>query len=188
MYISSDLSFYIISLGCSKNLVDSERINGELVSAGFTPAEESENSDIIIINTCGFIQDAKEESIEVILDALSVKETGVAGSKRFSHGKKDPLQFSRKVVVTGCLTKRYFDEIQSEIPEIDFLYGIPDEKFVSEICRKFEIQTGRISSVRENFITVIPTHTLKSLTDVQTTAVTVPFHLSEVRMCRSHRK
>jgi len=49
VYISSDLSFYIISLGCSKNLVDSEKINGEMISAGFTPAEASENSDIIII-------------------------------------------------------------------------------------------------------------------------------------------
>jgi len=156
VHISSDLSFYIISLGCSKNLVDSEKINGEMVSAGFSPAEASEDSDIIIINTCGFIQDAKEESIEVILDAVSLKKNIRSGSKLFLHGKNKSQIFSRKVVVTGCLSKRYFDEIMNEIPEIDFLYGIPDNKFVSEVCRKFEIQTGRILNVRRKLYNSYP--------------------------------
>lgn len=156
MYISSDLSFYIISLGCSKNLVDSEKINGEMISAGFTPAEASEYSDIIIINTCGFIQPAKEEAIEVILDAVSMKESTSSGSKFFSHGKKESRQFSRKVVVTGCLTKRYFSEIESEMPEIDFIYGIPDDKFVPDMCRRFDIQTGKISAVRKKLYNSYP--------------------------------
>lgn len=156
MFISSDLSFYIISLGCSKNLVDSERINGEMVSAGFNPAESSENSDIIIINTCGFIQPAKEESIEVILDAVSIKENSASGSKRFRHGKDEPPAFSRKVVVTGCLSKRYFDEILSDIPEIDFLYGIPDEKFISEMCRNFGVKTGSVIYKRRKLYNSYP--------------------------------
>jgi len=162
VYISSDLSFYLISLGCSKNLVDSERINGEMISAGFIPAEASENSDIIIINTCGFIEDAKKESIEVILDAVSIKESfndgGRSASKHFLHsnGKGDVRSFSRKVVVTGCLTKRYFNEIQSDIPEIDFLYGIPDDKFVSEMSRKFDVKTGSIIGTRKRLYNSYP--------------------------------
>jgi len=155
VYKSSDLSFYLISLGCSKNLVDSERINGEMLSAGFTPAEASENSDIIIINTCGFIQDAKEESIEVILDAVSIKESGNSQSGFFSHGESKPA-FSRKVVVTGCLSKRYFNDIEKDMPEIDFLYGIPDEKFVPEMCSRFEIQTGSILSTRKKLYNSYP--------------------------------
>ncbi len=160
MYISSDLSFYLISLGCSKNLVDSERINGEMISAGFTPAEASENSDIIIINTCGFIEDAKKESIEVILDAVSIKENSEenrgSGTKLFRHGNGESQSFSRKVVVTGCLSKRYFNEIASDIPEIDFVYGIPDEKFVADMCRKFEIKTGSIIDVRRKLYNSYP--------------------------------
>jgi ribosomal protein S12 methylthiotransferase len=156
VFISSDLSFYLISLGCSKNLVDSERINGEMISAGFTPAESSENSDIIIINTCGFIQPAKEESIEVILDAISIKESASKGSKHFLHGNTGQQLFSRKVAVTGCLTKRYFDEIESDIPEIDFLYGIPDDKFVAEMCSRFDIKTGSIIDKRRKLYNTYP--------------------------------
>ena len=156
MYISSDISFYLISLGCSKNLVDSEKINGEMISAGFTPAEASDNSDIIIINTCGFIQSAKEEAIEVILDAVSIKESSSGGSKFFRHGKGESRPFSRKVVVTGCLTKRYFNEIETEMPEIDFVYGIPDDKFVSEMCRTFDIQIGSIVAVRKKLYNSYP--------------------------------
>jgi ribosomal protein S12 methylthiotransferase len=109
VFYSKDISFYIISLGCSKNLVDSERINGEMLSAGYKPADSAEEAGIIIINTCGFIRPAKEESIEVILDALSLKE---------EHGESLHLieeeSFAKKVVVTGCLSKRYFDDL----PEI----------------------------------------------------------------------
>jgi len=155
VYNSSELSFYLISLGCSKNLVDSERINGEMISAGFTPADASDHSDIIIINTCGFIRDAKEESIEVILDAVSVKESGSI-STHFQHGKTGRPQFGRKVAVTGCLSKRYFDEMGNEIPEIDFLYGIPDEKFVTEMCSKFDIQVRSITDGRKKLYNSYP--------------------------------
>lgn len=156
MHISSDLSFYIISLGCSKNLVDSEKINGEMLSAGFSPAEASEESDIIIINTCGFIQDSKEESIEVILDAVSLKNSALSGLKHFNHGKSETQPFGRKVVVTGCLTKRYFNEIENDIPEIDFLYGIPDDRFISEMCVRFDIRAGKITGKRKKLYNSYP--------------------------------
>jgi ribosomal protein S12 methylthiotransferase len=141
LFLSSELSFYIISLGCSKNLVDSERINGEMISAGFTPAMSSEDADIIIINTCGFIKEAKEEAIEVIFEAVDLKES--------SDHERNPLEFpGKKVAALGCLTKRYFDEIKNDIPEIDFLYPIPDSSFVPEMASAFNIKINQVKSER----------------------------------------
>lgn len=132
MFYSKEISFYIISLGCSKNLVDSERINGEMLSAGYRPADSAEEAGIIIINTCGFIRPAKEESIEVILDALSLKEESL-------HLVEEE-RFAKKIAVAGCLSKRYFDDLISDIPEIDFLYGIPDEGFVPKLSERFNVR------------------------------------------------
>jgi len=136
--ISTELSFCLISLGCFKNQVDSEMIIGEMISAGFTYAESSDDADIIIVNTCGFITPAKEESIEVILDAIDQGE-------------------SAKVAVCGCLTQRYHEQIKSEIPEIDFLYGLPDENFVKELCAELKISiAGEIIRKREPIIDGLP--------------------------------
>ena len=163
MFVPSDISFYIISLGCSKNLVDSERINGGLISAGFTPAESSEEADIIIINTCGFIRDAKEEAIEVIFDAISLKEDEDGAERLYmDHGKRTSRSFSRKVVVAGCLSKRYFDAVKSDMPEIDFLYGLPDSSFIPGLCRAFDIAlSGAVSTGRKKIHNSYPYSYLK---------------------------
>ena len=150
MFAAPELSFYIISLGCSKNLVDSELINGEMISAGFTLSETAEDSDILIINTCGFIQDAKEESIETILDAIDLKEN------RDNEKELKQRKFKKKIVAVGCLTKRYFAEIENDIPEIDFLYGIKDENFVSALCHKFNITHNQILKVRKKLFNTYP--------------------------------
>jgi len=135
-----DISYYIISLGCSKNLVDSEYVNGSLLEAGFSPSETSEDADIIIINTCGFINDAKEESIDVILEALDLKLANAPRWKGFiENGIISRREFGVKVVATGCLTQRYYDEIGKEIPEIDFLYGLPDAEFALRMCEALGI-------------------------------------------------
>lgn len=88
----------LISLGCAKNLVDSEIILGMLDASKFTLTNSIEESDVIIINTCGFIEASKQESIENILDIISYK---------------------KKTVVVGCLVERYLDELKKEIPEVD---------------------------------------------------------------------
>ncbi len=142
MFSSQDISFYIISLGCAKNQVDSERINGALASAGYMRAEASEDADIIIINTCGFITEAKEESIEVIFDAIGQQRaSGKKNIKPFygdtSAGKRD---FGRRVAVVGCLSERYRNEILSEIQEIDFLYGLPDGNFVEALSGALSVE------------------------------------------------
>ncbi|MBS3914736.1 MAG: 30S ribosomal protein S12 methylthiotransferase RimO [Bacteroidetes bacterium] len=99
----------VITLGCSKNLVDSEVIMGQLQAGDFDVSHESQKSDaeIVIINTCGFIENAKQESINTILD--------YAGSKSERN--------IEKLIVTGCLSHRYKDELSREIPEVDAWFG-----------------------------------------------------------------
>ena len=95
----------LISLGCAKNLVDSENILGLLLKNHFEIVSDKEEADILIINTCGFIEASKKESIDVILDNINHKQ---------------------KVVVTGCLVNRYIDELKKEIPEVDLWIPIRD--------------------------------------------------------------
>ena len=102
--------YAIISLGCSKNLVDSEVFANIIEQSGYSITDKFEEAEVIIINTCGFILDAKEESIETVLAAAEHKKTGKC----------------RKLVVTGCLVKRYFQNIKETIPEIDELIELKD--------------------------------------------------------------
>ncbi len=97
----------VITLGCPKNIVDSENLMGLLDINHFKLTNDARESDVIIINTCGFINEAKEESIQTILEALELK-------------KEDP---AKKVFVAGCLTQRYRKEIEKEIPEVDAIFG-----------------------------------------------------------------
>lgn len=99
----------IITLGCSKNLVDSEVLSGQLRANDIAVVHENERLDhnIVVVNTCGFIEKAKEESINTILEQVSLKQSG----------RLD------KVYVTGCLSQRYRDDLQAEIPEVDAWFG-----------------------------------------------------------------
>jgi len=106
----SNKKVHIISLGCVKNTVDSEIIAGGLESAGIELVDEAEDANTIIINTCGFIGDAKEESVEVILDAAQLK----------SEGKLEEL------LVAGCLSARYKKELTAEMPEVDKFFVTED--------------------------------------------------------------
>jgi ribosomal protein S12 methylthiotransferase len=120
-------SYCIISLGCSKNLTDSERINEALSKAGLYPVQNEKDADIIIINTCGFINDAKKESISVILDAIALRDK--------ENKKKRAVKM--RVAITGCLSQRYLDDIKKDIPEADLVYGIPDEEFINKLVSFF---------------------------------------------------
>ena len=113
------MNIFFISLGCDKNLVDSENMLGILHDNGYTITDYENDADIIIINTCCFIHDAKEESIETILEMAKHKETGRL----------------KALIVTGCLAERYKDEILNEIPEVDALLGT---SAISEIISVIE--------------------------------------------------
>ena len=101
------MKLLFISLGCDKNLVDSEYMIGMLANDGIEMTDDETQADIIIVNSCCFIGDAKEESINTILEMAQYKETGKCKS----------------LIVTGCLAQRYKDEIFKEIPEVDAILG-----------------------------------------------------------------
>lgn len=104
------MKILFISLGCDKNLVDTEVMLGELAEEGYSFTEEETEADIVVINTCCFIRDAKEESIETILEMAKLRKDGRI----------------RGLLVTGCLAELYREEIQSEIPEVDAVLGVAD--------------------------------------------------------------
>ena len=109
----------MISLGCPKNQVDAEMMLSTLCEAGFEITGEVEGCDIVIINTCGFIGDAKKEAIDTILEVCQLKDEGSVGA----------------VIVTGCLAQRYKDEIMNEIPEVDAVIGIGANADIAAVCR-----------------------------------------------------
>lgn len=110
----------MISLGCPKNQVDGEALLAKLVQAGYQIVNEIENSDVMIVNTCGFIEDAKREAIDAILEVAQYKEAGLISA----------------IVVTGCLAERYQDEILKEMPEVDAVIGIGANSDIVKVCDK----------------------------------------------------
>ena len=101
------MKILFISLGCDKNLVDTEMMLGQLSQDGFTFTDDETEAEVIVVNTCCFINDAKEESINTILEMAELKKQGTL----------------KALVVTGCLAQRYKEEIQTEIPEVDCILG-----------------------------------------------------------------
>ncbi len=110
----------MISLGCPKNQVDAEQMLGVLSSSGFEITPEQNDADVIVVNTCGFIESAKEESIGAILDAAAMKKGGRCS----------------KVVIAGCLAQRYKDELLKELPEADAVVGTAEIGRIGEICKQ----------------------------------------------------
>src|SRR4028119_1628619 len=96
-----------VSLGCPKNLVDSEVMMGQLKQAGYEITHNAEEAETIVVNTCGFIESAKAESIEAILEAARLKSEGNA----------------KRLVVAGCLVERYRDDLIKDLPEVDAFIG-----------------------------------------------------------------
>src|SRR4051794_2373650 len=103
-------TIHLISLGCPKNRVDTEIMLGVANAAGCELVAEPERAEIIVVNTCGFIGPAKEESIDTVLEMAEFKETGSC----------------KKLVVAGCLSQRYSDELAAEMPEVDHFLGSSD--------------------------------------------------------------
>ena len=118
--MNNQFSAYLVSLGCPKNQVDGEILMSKLCDSGFSVAQSEADADAIIVNTCGFIESAKAEAIEAILEAAEYKKAGLASA----------------VIVTGCLAERYKDEIMNEMPEVDAVVGIGANSDIVKICQK----------------------------------------------------
>src|SRR5277367_2003607 len=108
----------MVSLGCPKNLVDSEVMLGVLAQQGYELTPRADDADIIVVNTCAFIEPAKQESINTILEMAEYKKFGSA----------------KKLVVAGCLVERYRDEIRQQIPEVDYVIGTNELERVLAAC------------------------------------------------------
>jgi hypothetical protein len=108
----------VVTLGCDKNTVDTERILARLAGAGARIARDADDAEVVLINTCGFIDAAREESVETILDAVRLKSEGRL----------------RAVVAMGCLVQRYQADLEKEIPEVDLFLGLTEvERLVPEL-------------------------------------------------------
>ncbi|MEW5807588.1 MAG: 30S ribosomal protein S12 methylthiotransferase RimO [Acidobacteriota bacterium] len=124
----------LISLGCPKNQVDSEVMIGVLQKDGYEITSDLSGAEIIIINTCSFIEAAKRESLETIFEVAELKKSGSL----------------KKLIVAGCLPQRYCSELQREIPEVDHLLSVNDVERIAEVCRqdKKTLPPDRFSSPR----------------------------------------
>lgn len=117
--MSEPIKIGFVSLGCPKNQVDSEVMLGALMRSGFELTLEEDQADILIVNTCGFIDKAKQESIDTIIELGEYKKTGRC----------------KALIATGCLTERYRDELLKELPELDAIVGTGDFPKISDLCR-----------------------------------------------------
>lgn len=130
-------SFHLVSLGCAKNLVDSELIIGNMTQAGWSFVDEPEDADVLMLNTCGFIQPAVEEAIEEILELARIK-------------KNCPGQ---KLVVVGCLVQRYAEGLPAELPEVDLFVGTEGcHDMAQRIQSLFGDRLGPVVQLPERFI------------------------------------
>lgn len=118
----------LITLGCTKNQVDSEMILGVFKRQGFNIVNQVEEADIIVVNTCGFIQSAKEEAIDTILEMADYKQ-----------------QRCKALIVTGCLAKRYKSQILESMPEVDLVIGVDEYDNISEILSNFFSQNDLLN-------------------------------------------
>lgn len=118
--ISKSKTVALINLGCTKNLVDAEEMLGRIAANGNTICQYPEDAEVLVVNTCGFIDDSKKESIDMIFKMAKLKENAQC----------------KKLIVTGCLAQRYSAELKSEIPEIDDVVGLKDFEKITHLTGK----------------------------------------------------
>jgi ribosomal protein S12 methylthiotransferase len=151
----------IISLGCARNLVDSELILGKLKSIGLDIVDEPDSSDMLIINTCAFIEDAKKEAIDTILKAITLKKEGRI----------------KKIIVCGCLGQRYGKQIKDDMPEVDAILGVDDFKSIGKAV--LSIRDGK------NFMEINPPSGMHSHKDPR--IIMTPPHYAYVKISEGCR-
>ena len=154
-------SVYLVNLGCPKNLVDGEVMLGLLADAGYTLSLDPEQAGVLMVNTCSFIDEAKEESIETILDLAAYKATETKKKRVFqSDSKAGPVaSFEKQLIVTGCLAQRYGQELREVLPEVDVFVGTGEFLRITEILehkrRALDVPTLYLGAAH-----VLPDHTV----------------------------
>ena len=133
-----DKSVYLVNLGCPKNLVDGEVMLGLLADAGYTLSLDPEQAGVLMVNTCSFIDEAKEESIETILDLAAYKTPETKRTRVFQSSKKagQVSSFEKRLIVTGCLAQRYGQELREVLPEVDVFVGTGEFLRITQILEQ----------------------------------------------------
>src|SRR3984893_13558493 len=113
-------TFAFVSLGCPKNLVDSERMLAKLAQDGYALVPDASGADVVVINTCGFIEPARQESLAVIREMLELKQQGKVGA----------------LVVAGCLAERKKDDLLLEVPGVDHIVGVFGREEIAQVVER----------------------------------------------------
>src|SRR5438874_4618365 len=135
---SPSRTFAFVSLGCPKNLVDSERMLGKLSQDGYALTPDANGADVVVVNTCGFIEPARQESLAVIREMLELKKQGRIGS----------------VVVAGCLAERQKDMLLEQVPEVDQIVGVFGREEITQVVNRAQsppVATGGLLEQRSLF-------------------------------------
>ncbi len=165
------MKIHFVSLGCDKNLVDSEIMLGILKQAGHEITSEEESADVFVINTCGFIMDATKESIDTVLRLAEYK-------------KEDP---SKGLIVTGCMVKRYKEDILKELPEVDAIVGPKDYGAIGRVID--EIGKSKNTGKKEECITLISDQAETDETLAELRVLSTPSHFAYLKIaegCDNH--
>ena len=120
MFMEEKIKVGVVSLGCPKNQCDAEMMLAKIYNAGYKIVDEAGLADVVVINTCGFIQSAKEEAIEEIIEAINRKNDGI----------------NKKIIVTGCLAQRYQQQMDEEFPEVDGVLGLGKNEDIIETIER----------------------------------------------------
>src|SRR5438309_3301817 len=120
----------MISLGCAKNLVDAEIMLGSVLERGMEITSRAEEADVLVVNTCAFIDSAKEESIEAILEAHRLR----------AHSENK--RFDQKLIVSGCMSQRFADELRKSLPEVDAFIGLDQVRELGAIIEHIVARAG----------------------------------------------
>jgi ribosomal protein S12 methylthiotransferase len=141
---ASNVRIAMITLGCDKNTVDSERVQARLAAAGAQLSDHADGADVVVVNTCGFIEAAREESIDTLLEAVQLKRAGRI----------------RAVVGLGCLVQRYKSELVAALPEVDLFLGLTEvEKLIPALRSKGLIERGPNMEQTQRRLSVTTRHT-----------------------------
>jgi ribosomal protein S12 methylthiotransferase len=154
-------TYAFVSLGCPKNQVDSERMLGQLAQAGYTLTADAEGADVVVVNTCGFIEPARQESLGVIREMLELKQQGRLGS----------------VVVAGCLAERKGDALLQDVPGVDHIVGVHGrEEIVQVVDRSLQ---KRLAAEQRSLFRPAP---VKALPDTERLRVITPKHFGYLKI------
>jgi ribosomal protein S12 methylthiotransferase len=159
MSILTNKKLGIVSLGCDKNRVDTEKMLGFLKGTGLEVVDDLDNADIIIINTCAFIEKARKESIDNILDAIELKKNNC-----------------EKIIVTGCLSQKYLEDLKKELPEVDAFLGTSNYSEIADILERLYKGENYYSNVSKDI-------------DVYERVLTTPQHYAYIKIaegCDNH--